>query len=96
MLLTRAEKVTEFTEFEEIDGCLDNLEDLNEKKPSVECLCPKCGKIHSLTFLWTGRGTPRKYCHRCREIIAGVSTQGIYETSPDAFRFKHSGIRSLD
>jgi hypothetical protein len=32
----------------------------------VECICPKCGIRHIVTFEWTGRGTPRKFCQRCK------------------------------
>jgi hypothetical protein len=37
---------------------------LNPSK--VECICPKCGIRHIVTFEWTGRGTPRKFCLRCK------------------------------
>ena len=36
-------------------------------KSKVECICPKCDKKHIMNFHWIGRGTPRKYCHNCRE-----------------------------
>ena len=35
-------------------------------KMKVECLCPKCGRKHVMTFHWIGRGTPRKYCPSCK------------------------------
>ena len=35
-------------------------------KMKVECLCPKCGRKHVMTFHWIGRGTPRKYCQSCK------------------------------
>lgn len=44
--------------------------DLNEieynDKMKVECICPKCGQRHIMTFHWIGRGTPRKYCPACK------------------------------
>jgi hypothetical protein len=35
-------------------------------KMKVECICPKCGRKHIMTFHWIGRGTPRKYCPLCK------------------------------
>ena len=35
-------------------------------KMKVECICPKCGQRHIMTFHWIGRGTPRKYCPGCK------------------------------
>ena len=35
-------------------------------KMKVECICPKCGQRHVMTFHWIGRGTPRKYCPPCK------------------------------
>jgi hypothetical protein len=47
-------------------------------KQLVECVCPKCAKIHERFIFWSGRGTPRIYC------IDGVSgcniiAEEIYE-----------------
>ena len=28
----------------------------------TECICPKCGKIHTVVMFWTGKGMPRKFC----------------------------------
>lgn len=61
-----------------------------DKKP-VRCRCPKCGITHILRIFWTGTATPRKYCHKCREIISSVNEQYIYEMAPDAFRI-HRGV----
>jgi transposase-like protein len=35
-------------------------------KMKIECLCPKCGRKHVMSFHWIGRGTPRKYCQSCK------------------------------
>ena len=35
-------------------------------KTKVDCICPKCGKLHRLNFYWTGKGIPRKYCQGCK------------------------------
>jgi len=35
-------------------------------KTKVECICPKCGQKHKMSFHWIGRGTPRKYCPACK------------------------------
>lgn len=78
-----AEKVDEFHESAE---CLMHFE-----KRSVKCICPKCGITHVLKFLWTGNGTPRKYCHRCREVVSSINDQCIYESVPDAFRNRNAG-----
>lgn len=74
----------------EIDFEID-LEIL-EKKSSVQCLCPKCGKNHKLKIFWTGRGTPRIYCHRCRELMASISENAVYESQPDVFRVSKGSI----
>lgn len=93
MLSSQKDAILEFVENE---GHLSGVDLSNNKKKSVECRCPRCGKEHFLSFLWTGRGTPRKYCHRCREIIAGINTQCIYETSPDIFRTTRGGNGTLE
>lgn len=62
-----------------------------EKKSATRCICPKCGKEHKLKIFWTGRGTPRLYCHRCREMITTICDCAIYESQPDAFRVVKSG-----
>lgn len=58
------------------DGCF-NL----DKTASTECLCPKCGAVHRLKFLWTGRGMPKKYCQACKLYAASID-ETICEISP--------------
>jgi Zn ribbon nucleic-acid-binding protein len=33
---------------------------------SVKCYCPKCEQTHTMQILWIGKGTPRKFCQRCK------------------------------
>jgi hypothetical protein len=40
----------------------------------VDCKCPKCGDKYTLKMFFTGRGTLRRYCGRCRVAVATVST----------------------
>jgi transposase-like protein len=85
---TISEEKTDF------DQNLEYYEELEKK--SVKCTCPKCGITHVLKFLWTGKGTPRKYCHRCREALSGINDQCIYESIPDAFRYRQSSMHTGD
>jgi hypothetical protein len=36
-------------------------------KSKIECICPGCGKMHSMRMHWIGRGIPRKFCQSCRD-----------------------------
>jgi hypothetical protein len=38
-------------------------------KSEFECICPKCGKRHTMQLHWTGDFTPRKYCRQCRNHV---------------------------
>ncbi len=49
----------------EVDG-LDFDENNYNSKMKLECICPKCGQNHKMSFHWIGRGTPRKYCPSCK------------------------------
>lgn len=35
----------------------------------IKCICPKCGGVHKIKFIWTGRGVPRKYCSICVKLV---------------------------
>ncbi|BBO86116.1 hypothetical protein [Desulfosarcina ovata] len=48
-------------------------------KAFVSCVCPKCASHHNVFMMWTGRGTPRKYCPNCRPLVAGYDDAAIYE-----------------
>jgi hypothetical protein len=43
-------------------------------KLRVECICPKCQQKHSMPLHWIGRGTPRKFCNRCRDWAESAVT----------------------
>ena len=49
----------------EVDS-LDFDEIKYNSKMKLECICPKCGQSHKMSFHWIGRGTPRKYCPSCK------------------------------
>jgi transposase-like protein len=36
-------------------------------KSKVECICPRCAKMHIMKMRWIGRGVPRKFCQNCRD-----------------------------
>ena len=35
-------------------------------KSQMECICPRCGKMHTMKMRWIGRGVPHKFCQHCR------------------------------
>ena len=41
------------------------------------CICPKCRKRYYVKMFWTGRGTPRIYCHGCKHH--SIVSQITYE-----------------
>jgi len=51
------------------DPADDDRDDHFEKRPAVECICPKCGIRHQMNFRWIGRGTPRKFCPLCKGTL---------------------------
>ena len=44
---------------------------LNESL-TIECICPKCGTIHRMKLLWSGRGIPKKYCQPCKTFVSTI------------------------
>jgi hypothetical protein len=49
-----------------LDDEMTHEKDIELEKIVVECICPKCGVRHIMNFPWTGKGTPRKFCARCK------------------------------
>lgn len=41
---------------------------------TVECVCPKCGSLHRLKLLWSGRGKPKKFCQPCKMLIGALES----------------------
>jgi hypothetical protein len=39
----------------------------NLAKSKMECICPRCGKMHIMKIQWIGKGVPRKFCQHCRD-----------------------------
>jgi hypothetical protein len=53
---------------EDADPELDEVSELEGYgKSKVECICPRCGKMHIMKMRWIGRGVPRKFCESCRD-----------------------------
>lgn len=40
----------------------------------IEVMCPRCRKVREMviTPFWSGRGTPRKYCERCKWLAEQI------------------------
>jgi len=86
-MCSNQETATDMAEIIDHPGCVI----IEGERQAVRCLCPKCGINHILKIFWTGTVTPRKYCHKCREVISSVNDQNIYEIAPDVFRI-HRGV----
>jgi hypothetical protein len=41
---------------------------------TIECICPKCGVIHRMKLLWSGRGRPKKYCQTCKIFVSTLES----------------------
>ena len=39
---------------------------------TVECVCPKCGHMHKMKLLWSGRGKPKKFCPPCKNFVSSM------------------------
>ena len=59
---------------EEPHGSDEAYQTRDPSKLKVECICPKCQQKHSVVIHWIGRGTPRKYCNRCRDQVESAFT----------------------
>ncbi len=47
---------------------MKGYEEFSDAK-TIECLCPKCEKIHYKQIFWTGIGIPKIMCWNCKTII---------------------------
>jgi len=65
-------------------------------KGFVRCLCPKCNIQHDVYMLWTGRGTPRKYCVNCKPLVSGYDDAAIYEVAISTPGHSRKKARSFD
>jgi hypothetical protein len=54
-----------------------------DERTSVECICPRCGIRHRLSFYWSGRGIPKKYCIVCKGIIASFDPSDACNLPPN-------------
>jgi transposase-like protein len=51
---------------ESVDHSGKNFEVIFNKS-KVQCICPNCGRKHTMNIRWIGRGVPRKFCQSCRD-----------------------------
>ncbi|MFH0725690.1 MAG: hypothetical protein V2B19_04950 [Pseudomonadota bacterium] len=75
---------------------LKTVSRFNGTKRPVQCLCPKCNKTHYAKLFWTGSGTPRVYCQKCRDLVATICDNLIYETRPTMSAVSISGRRRAE
>jgi hypothetical protein len=53
----------------------ESLNDAENNHPegiTIDCVCPKCGVGHKMKLLWSGRGTPKKYCPPCKSFVSTI------------------------
>ena len=50
---------------------------------TVECVCPKCGTLHKMKLLWTGRGKPKKFCQPCKTFVTSIEQIEFYGVPSD-------------
>ncbi len=55
------------------DQKIESIQSICLKEKSTVCICPKCGTQHRIKLLWTGRGTPRKFCPICKHYSNSLS-----------------------
>ena len=41
---------------------------------TIECVCPKCGSMHKMKLLWSGRGKPKKFCPPCKNFASSMES----------------------
>ena len=41
---------------------------------TVECVCPKCGNMHKMKLLWSGRGKPKQFCPPCKNFASSMES----------------------
>ncbi len=58
---------------------------------TIECICPKCGTAHRMKLLWSGRGTPKKYCPPCKNYVATIEPIDFCGLSAEI----HKGIEKV-
>ena len=58
---------------------------------TVECICPKCGVVHRMKLLWSGRGKPKKYCPPCKNYVATIEPVDFCGLSAEI----HKGIEKV-
>lgn len=56
----------------EDEGCFHAAGNHHANGMTVECICPKCGTLHRMKLLWSGRGKPKKYCPPCKSFVATI------------------------
>ena len=76
----------------EEDECIQAVENHPPKGLTVECVCPKCGAAHRLKMLWSGRGTPKKYCPPCKGFVSTVESIDFCGIPADIHRGIEKGI----
>jgi hypothetical protein len=58
---------------------------------TIECICPKCGIVHRMKLLWSGRGMPKKYCPACKNYVATIEPIDFCGLSSEI----HKGIEKV-
>jgi hypothetical protein len=53
---------------------------------TVECICPKCGAVHRMKLLWSGRGKPKKYCPSCKSFVVTIEPIDFCGVPADIYR----------
>jgi hypothetical protein len=53
---------------------------------TIECICPKCGIGHKMKLLWSGRGTPKKFCPPCKSFVSTLEALDSCRVPADIHR----------